>query len=44
MEAHLEDVKLAYANNLNFTIFSKTKFDENLEEEALLEQARKRFA
>ena len=40
----MEEVKLEYAANLNFTIFSKTKFDENLEEEALLELARKRFA
>ena len=43
MVAHLEVIKHEYAANLNFSVFSKTKFDENLEEDDLIEMARKRF-
>lgn len=43
MEAHLEEVKHEYAANINFSVFSQTKFDENLDDEVLLEQARKRY-
>ena len=43
MEAHLEVIKHEYAANLNFSVFSKTKFDENLEEDELIELTKKRF-
>ena len=43
MESHLDEIREQHADNLNFTIFSKTKFDENLDEAGLLEQARKRY-
>ena len=43
MEAHLEEVKHEYAANINFSVFSKTKFDENLDDAELIEQARRRF-
>ena len=43
MEAHFEEVRVEFVKNINFTVFSKTKFDEGLEDDQLLEQARKRF-
>ena len=43
MAAHLEEIRGEYAKNLNFTIFSKTKFDESCEDADLIEAAKKRF-
>ena len=43
MESHLDEIREQHADNLNFTIFSKTKFDENLDDAALLTQVSKRF-
>jgi len=43
MQKRLEELAPNYANNMNFTVFSKTKFDENLTDEQLLEVAKKRF-
>ena len=36
MEARLDEVKHEYAANINFSVFSKEKFDECLEDEVLL--------
>ena len=43
MQKRLEELAPNYANNMNFTVFSKTKFDENMTDEQLLEVAKKRF-
>lgn len=43
MAAHLDEMRHEYSSNLNFTIFSKTKFDENLDDAALIVEAKKRF-
>ena len=36
MQAHFEEIRNEFVKNINFTVFSKTKFDEGLEDDALL--------
>lgn len=43
MQAHLDEIKGQYKDNLSFSVFSKTKFDENLEDDDLIKQTKKRF-
>ncbi len=43
MRDRLDDIREHLVKLLNFTVFSKTKFNENLEDSELLEFARKRF-
>jgi len=43
MQKRLEELSPGYAHNMNFSVFSKTKFDENMDDAQLLEAAKKRF-
>ncbi len=43
MRDRLDEIREHLVKLLNFTVFSKTKFNENLEDAELLEVARKRF-
>jgi len=43
MQSHLDEIRGDLARILNFTVFSKTKFNESQTDETLLEAARKRF-
>ena len=37
MAAYLEEKKLEFAQNINFSVFSKTKFDKTIDDDTLLE-------
>lgn len=43
MQKRLDELAPELARNMNFTVFSKTKFDENMDEAQLLEAAKKRY-
>lgn len=43
MKTHLDEIRGQYKDNMSFSVFSKTKFDEDLEDEDLVKQAKKRF-
>ena len=43
MQKRLEEICPEYAQYMNFSVFSKTKFDENLDDAALLDAARRRY-